>query len=567
MRFVSSAVASFRPMRNTSSALVGSGLALALVIATGCGGGSTRSGYDEQQQETAGTDPNADPQGGPAGGFGGDPSQNVTLEPKNTTVIIDSATTPATPGTAAFKVMQNGADITASAKFTLKDASLGAFNGAKFTSVAALPAGVLGKSTTVQVATDKGQALGTLTVVQLRKTGEQRDFFFVVPFGEDPSPKNDVLKFSTNIKQADVAFVMDTTGSMASAIDNLKNALQGTLMAQLQAAIPNVGLAVVDYKDFGDPWVVKVNQVVTTNLGLAKAGVAAMSATGGGDTPEAAIAAMQYTLLGQANNGIAAHSNTTPGTFGGVDFRPGSIPVVVNITDAEWHDASGNATMASLKGAFTANKAKFVNIAESGLSIFGGGPEAQANDLSDATGSNVPPSAFGAVAGCSAGQCCTGNGGAGRAVTAGGMCRLNFLSQSGNGVSGGIVKAIEAIAVGSTFDVKAIPSNDPKNAKAVDATKFIKALRAMDEGNPANNCPAAPAKDSDGDGIKDTFIAVKAGTPVCFEVIPAKNTIVSPELDPQFFNAFVDVIAVQGNLHLDKRSVLFLVPPKDAGVK
>jgi hypothetical protein len=89
----------------------------------------------------------------------------------------------------------------------------------------------------------------------------------------------------------------------------------------------------------------------------------------------------------------------------------------------------------------------------------------------------------------------------------------------------------------------------------------------MDEGNVDNGCPAATAKDSDGDGIKDTFVAVKAGTPVCFEVIPAKNTIVAPELDPQFFNAFVDVIAVQGNLKLDQRGVLFLVPPKDAGVK
>ena len=45
------------------------------------------------------------------------------------------------------------------------------------------------------------------------------DFFFVVPYGEDPSPKNDVLTFSTNIKQADVAFLMDTTGSMSGSIN------------------------------------------------------------------------------------------------------------------------------------------------------------------------------------------------------------------------------------------------------------------------------------------------------------------------------------------------------------
>lgn len=550
-------------MRSAHSAFIGG---LALVIAAGCGSAKPRSGFGAEDDQS-GTDPNGPGGGGGSSGFGGDAAGNLTLDPKNTTVIIDSATSPATPGKQAFKLTKSGVDVTAGAVFSLKDGSLGTFSGNTFTSVAALPAGVLGKSTTVQVQTDKGQALGTLTVVQLRKTGDQRDFFFVVPYGEDPTPKNDVLKFSTNIKQADVAFVMDTTGSMSSAIDNLKTALQGTLMAQLQAAIPNVGLAVVDYKDVGDPWVVKVNQVVTTNLGLAKAGVAAMSASGGGDTPEAAIAAMEYTLLGQANGAIPAHTPAA-GTFGGVDFRAGSVPVVVNITDAEWHDPSGSATMATLKGAFASTKAKFVNIAESGFSFGGSGPETQANELSDATGSNVPASAFGSVAGCAAGQCCTGNSGAGRAPSGpGGTCRLNFLSSSGNGVSGGIVKAIEAIAIGSTFDVTAVPSNDPKNPGGVDATKFIKALRAMDEGNPANKCPAAPAKDSDGDGIKDTFLAVKAGTPVCFEVIPAKNGIVMPQLDPQFFNAFVDVIAVQGNLHLDKRSVLFLVPPKDAGVK
>ena len=89
----------------------------------------------------------------------------------------------------------------------------------------------------------------------------------------------------------------------------------------------------------------------------------------------------------------------------------------------------------------------------------------------------------------------------------------------------------------------------------------------MDEGNPAEGCPAAPAKDSDGDGIKDTFIAVKAGTPVCFEVIPAMNTTVPPTLDPQFFNAFIDVMGLPGNLKLDTRSVLFLVPPTVTGVK
>lgn len=547
-------------MRSAQSLLLGG-----LVFVVAACGGAGRDGFGEEEQQVGESNPTNGEGDTTAGSFGGPASTGgVTLDPKNATVIIDSATNPATPGSIAYKVLKAGKDLTGTATFSMKDGSLGTFTGSTFKSIAALPAGVMGKSTTVSATTGEGSALGTLTVVQLRKTGPQRDFFFVVPFGEDPDPKSDVLKFSTNIKQADVVFSMDTTGSMSGSINNLKSALQGSLLAQLQAAIPNVGLGVVDFKDFGDPWVVKVNQKITTTLSLAQAAVGAMSATGGGDTPEASIASMEYILTGKANGGqIPAYTPTAPGAFGAVDFRPGSVPIVVNITDATWHDPSGNATMATLTAAFNARNARFVHIMNDNPS-----GEAQANTLSDATSSNVPPAAFGTVAGCAAGQCCTGVNGAGRAATGpGGTCRLNFLSSNGNGVSGGIVKAIEAIAVGTSFDVKAVAANDPTNKKGVDATKFIKALRAMDEGNPANGCPAAAAKDSDGDGIKDTFTAVKAGTPVCFEVIPNKNTIVPPDVDPQFFNAFVNVIGVQGNLPLDKRSVLFLVPPKDPGVK
>jgi hypothetical protein len=552
-------------VRSAASLLV-TGLAFAL--AAGCGS-SPRSGFDDTTtDDVAGTHPGGGDTDPGAGTFGGGTTTaGLQMDPKNTTVVIDTATAPATAGSVTYKLVANGADVTSGATFKLKDPSLGSFAGSTFTSVGSLPAGTLGKSTIVTADSSAGQALGTLTVVQLRKTGPQRDFFFVVPFNEDPSPKSDVLEFSTNIKQADVAFVMDTTGSMSGSINNLKSALAGTLLSQLQAAIPNVGLAVVDYKDFAnittDAWAVKVRQTVTTSLSLAQTAVNAMSATGGGDTPEAAVGAMFYALTGQANNGTPAVPAHTPaaGTFGGVDFRPGSVPVVVNITDASWKDPSGNATIAGLTTAFQNTKAKFVNVSDNG------GPEAQANTLSDATSSNVPASAFGTVAGCSAAQCCTGVNGAGRTATGpGGTCRLNFLSSNGNGVSTGIVSAIKAIAVGTMFDVKAIASNDPANAGGVDATKFIKALRAMDEGDPANGCPANPAKDSDGDGIKDTFISLVSGTPVCFEIIPATNTTVPPAIDPQFFNAFVDVIGVQGNLQLDRRSVLFLVPPKDAGV-
>ena len=562
------------------------GIVTGLLVAIGCG--SSRSGFDDPEQAQDPSKPGTSSNGGDdkRGGFGGDVSGDVQLDPKNVTLIIDSATNPVTPGTVTYKVTSKGSDASTTAKLELEDPTLGTFAGPAFTSADALPGDKLGVSTTVKATTADGSALARLTLVKLRKTGAQRDFFFIVPYQQAPSPTNDVLEFGTNIKQVDVAFAMDTTASMGGSIDNLKKALSGTLLKDLQTAIPNVGLAIVDYRDYpvapygskkssGLPpiipatpadWPVLVRQKVTSTLSAAQAAVGQYSAGGGNDDPESQIPAMQHILTGEAltwSGGSVAAVTPSPGHFGAVDFRPGSVPVVVNITDVNWHGENNDPynfatpTMASLKTAFTTNNAFFVNLTSR--------TEAQANELSDATNSNVPPAAFNGA--CGVGQCCTGTSGDARNPTGpGGSCRLNFLHSDGKGVSTGIVKAIQAISVGAAYDVKAIASNDPKNPNGVDALKFIQALRAMEEGNAAAGCPAVAAKDSDGDGIKDTFLNVVVGTKVCFEVIPAKNTTVPPTNEPQFYNAFVDVIGVQGNVQLDKRSVLFLVPPKDLGV-
>jgi hypothetical protein len=360
----------------------------------------------------------------------------------------------------------------------------------------------------------------------------------------------------------------------------MKNNLSTTIVPGLKAAIPSVAMAVVEHRDYpvspyggaGD-FPVKVHQVMETDVTKVQAAVNLYSLGDGNDGPESQIPAMQHTLTGEAltwtgGGSVPAHT-PAPGTFGGVDFRPGAVPVVVLITDINWHGENNSPyamagittpTMATLKAAFAARNAKFVDVTS--------GTEVQADELSDATNSHVPASAFGTVAGCAAGQCCTGLNGVGRAATGpGGSCRLNFIHSAGNGVSTAIVKAIQAISVGSSYDVTAKPVNDPKNAGGVDATKFIKALRAKDEGDAAAGCPAHAAADTDGDGIKDTFINLTVGTPVCFEIIPAQNDIVQPGTAAQFFKAFIDVLGMPGSINLDRRDVTFMVPPKDLAAK
>ncbi len=518
---------------------------------------------------------------------GGPILNGLDIQPSNAVVTIDTTTSPPTPARLTYTATiyrddGTSADVSASTSMTIDDPALGTFAGPAFTSATSLPGGKLGVSTIVRATAEGKSGAANLTIIALRKSGDRKDFFFTVPYMGPPDPEKDILKFGTNIKQVDVAFNMDTTGSMSGSVTNLRSNLSTTVFPALVAAIPSVGLAVVDHKDYpvcshggSSDFPARVYQPVTTTLSAAQAATGSYAASGGADGPESQVPSMWHILTGGALNwtgGSLPKHTPKSGTFGGVDFRPGSLPVVVLITDVSWHDITRDPycsdvlsppSIAMLKTEFTKNNARFVDITSY--------DEAQANDLSDATKSAIPPGAFGST--CGTGQCPTGVSGACRAATGpGGTCRLNFLHSGGTGVSTSIVKAIQAISVGSTFDVTAVPSNDPTNAPGedgtpVDATLFIKALRAMDEGNTTNGCPPATAVDTNADGIKDTFKTVKVGTPVCFEVLPKMNTTVKPKPSAQFFNAFIDVLGMPGSVKLDKRTVLFLVPPRDIAAK
>jgi hypothetical protein len=585
---------------------------LSFGVALGCGASKDTSG----ENNCLPSDPNCndggqgfDVSGLDIGGGDGFVVQDISIDPSNATIYIDTATTPPTPASQTYTAKLNlpgggQKDVTGEVLLTLDDPSLGNFKGNVFTSVSSLPgvkAGAVGGVTTIVHGNAEGKSgTAALTIVQLRKTGDHRDFYFEVPYLSPPTPDRDVLKFGTNIKQVDVAISMDTTGSMGGSIANLKSGITTTLFPGLVAAIPSVGLAVAYHDDYptgsygnaGCGTVLPgdvpsgIVQVVTTDLPTATTAANKLETHCGGDGPEAQEPSMHHILTGKElkwdTGSVPAHT-PAPGTFGGVDFRPGSLPVVVEITDITWHDATTPTGAAAPYGTdvtsppsitdvindFNSNNARFIDITNGAYISFEPQLEDQANQVSDATKSNIPPSAF-AAGGT---DCPTGMSGAGRPPTGpAGTCRLNFLHNNGAGVSDSIVKAIQAVSVGSTFDVTAQPSNDPTNApgtdgKPVDATKFIKALRAMDEGSPKDGCPAHAAKDTDGDGIKDTFLTVVVGTAVCFEVLPQENTTVPPKPQVQFFNAFIDVLGMPGSVKLDRRIVLFEVPPKDPTAK
>jgi hypothetical protein len=85
-------------------------------------------------------------------------------------------------------------------------------------------------------------------------------------------------------RDVDVAFILDTTGSMSEEIAAVKSTLQ-KVAASLSSSSVRVRIGLVEYKDRTDPFVTKVYPM-TTDVAAFSRQVGSIQASGGGDTPE-----------------------------------------------------------------------------------------------------------------------------------------------------------------------------------------------------------------------------------------------------------------------------------------
>jgi hypothetical protein len=120
----------------------------------------------------------------------------------------------------------------------------------------------------------------------------------------------------------DVYFLADTTGSMGTIIAAVK-AGAATIMNTLHGPNPTMAFGVGNYKDFanGDPYCFQHQQSLNTNIVPAQAAITAWSATGGGDTPEGQLFALDQIATSPA-----------------IGWRPGAQRILVWFGDAPGHD-------------------------------------------------------------------------------------------------------------------------------------------------------------------------------------------------------------------------------------
>jgi PKD repeat protein len=115
----------------------------------------------------------------------------------------------------------------------------------------------------------------------------------------------------------DLAFAIDTTGSMGGIIGQVRDNIQA-LARSIASTSSNYRFALVDYKDFGDVYQARVDLPFSTDVGAFSTAASALQASGGGDYPESMYSGIMTAL--------------------GLSWRPGVRKVVLVIGDAPGKD-------------------------------------------------------------------------------------------------------------------------------------------------------------------------------------------------------------------------------------
>lgn len=406
--------------------------------------------------------------------------------------------------------------------------------------------------------TDLGEVRGTMTdPTDPGSTIPEGDFFVVLPYLG--AHENRELEFGTDISVADVYFLIDTTGSMGGPIANVQSSLT-MIASDLSSRIRSVQMGVGEHKDFpfcddlfGDCYgdggdMAYVNhQVITDSVPDVQAGLARLSASGGADGPESQTQALYHTASGLG--GSYTHStgswsipmarceafpDETRRRIGYPCFRAGALPIVVLVSDVDWHNgpSSSNAYAGITPAPPTFDRAvsemnrigaRFIGVA------VGGGGRTEMEAMARATGS----------------------------VDGSGMPLV--YDSSGGTVSSSIIDGIGTLIGGTPQDVNTRTENVAGNPDGVDATGFIKMIVPQTGCNPSSGaCGPSPGNTYDHQD-DTTFYEVIPGTRVSFDV-DFYNDFVTPPATAQIYRALIVVI---GNnvAELDSRQVFIVVPP------
>lgn len=349
-------------------------------------------------------------------------------------------------------------------------------------------------------------------------------FYVILPYKPEINV-NRLLDFKTDIQQADIAILVDLSGSMEGEHDNLKQGINNVIVTGVKAQIPNTGFGLVKFGTLTDqPYFIQ--QHITLDTAEIQNAVNTISSCGGSD--EYHTLALWRTANGFPYNANIDGSNlgifgSACGgeSYGGMCFRPGSLPIFIMASDEEFTDNNYN----SQGGDPVIHKADAItamnNINAKFIGINSGDSLNDFNEVSEGTGSKDSLGAY-----------------------------FNYtIDSDGSGMSDQIVTAVLELVNHVQMNVSTRKEPVDGTCNSFESIDFIKALTPL-QADPAENVEGMDAT---------TFIKVLPGTKVTFS-IDFENDFCQPEKNKTLvFKARIDVYGDETSL-LDSRDVLIIVP-------
>ena len=460
------------------------------------------------------------------------------------------------------------------------------------------------------------------------------EFYFVLPYGGDK--KDDDLPFYPEVKQLDIVFNVDTTASMDTAINNVKKNIS-SVISSIKGMVKDSGFALTNFDDF--PVLCPSSMGVSLPCGFpgygdlpfrvlgsisTDAGVVAsytqnnlFTTRAGADEPESGVESLYQIATGEGvswsggsysgtvyteagftnywswNSGsIPAH----PGSgnkWGGVDFRKGSLPIIIHTTDAPSHDKNDGQYISSLPSSLAylsyvpsphysghlipVLKSKGIRVITLSVPNVEGGYGAdqygQMAVWSQESNAVVPVCAFEGA--CGNNVCCLGSKTVAPQMINGreNQCVLTYQAAQ-NDVSSTIVKGVDALVKYGTYDVATKIRGDAIPGASVDTSCFVKQVVASKyiapPNEPEHSCnPVAIPNSVGGAGYNNGFTnfapgtssADKKGAELHFTVYAQNDNCIEAANESQVFTAYIEVYDPTTGLSFGERKVSIIVPP------
>ncbi len=394
------------------------------------------------------------------------------------------------------------------------------------------------------------------------------DFVFVVPYGAPPEPSEDTLVFEPRIRKADVFFVIDTSWSMGGIINGVRDNLRSTIVPTLAERIEDIqfGVGQFDRGPSQGPGTglapncaaIGSEQSSTADIDAVSDALGRLTPNCGTDEPYAQAA----WLWASGDTSMWPRLRPAGCADGEVGYgcgRPDAVPIVVLIGDEHFCESyrqeARSGWTPSVDEIIDAHRSVGSRLLTFGRTVSRTRSDRRVSSACRDQGWSAD--VYERIA--------TATG----AVDADGT-PLVFEDATGSTVADRIVEGIVRLAEGGSFRLSG-RIRDADASDAVDVTAFVERIvpntagGVADRREPSRVCVGGlTTEDADGDGFDDHFVGVPGGTPVCFDIYPAMNTIVEAADAPQVFEGLIDVLADDRSV-FDTRTVYFVVPAHTSG--